>query len=54
MKKLKIILCILSLSFVFSEDQKYPNGIYSKDYDKIRMRQEPISIDRKIMAHHNP
>ena len=39
MKKMIIVVSILSVSFVFSENQKYPNGIYSKNYKKIKMKE---------------
>ena len=50
MKKMIIVVCILSVSFVFSENQKYPNGIYSKNYKKIKMKEESVSAGRKIVS----
>ncbi|MED5317338.1 MAG: T9SS type A sorting domain-containing protein [Candidatus Neomarinimicrobiota bacterium] len=50
MKKMIIVVSILSVSFVFSENQKYPNGIYSKNYKKIKMKEESISAGRKIVS----
>ena len=55
MKKMLIIFLVLSVSFVFSGDKKYPDGMYSKDYAKIRMRQQPVSIYRNIVSpKHSP